>query len=62
MANIEKEPFSSLTCWLGIRKLSVVFEHVNLIGSPQRDTNDLSVDPLYSSERFKQLRSVQLVV
>ena len=56
MAGVEKEPFSSRTCWLSIRKLSVVFEHFKLIGSQQGDTNDPSIDALYSSERFKEVR------
>ena len=43
-------------------KLIVLFEHFKLIAIPQRDIYDLSIDALYSSERFKEVRSVQLVV
>ena len=37
-------------------------ENVKMIGSPQGDANDLSIDTLCSSEGFKEVPSVHLVV
>ena len=39
-----------------------MIENVKMIGSPQGDANDQSIDTLCSSEGFKEVPSVQLVV